>query len=259
MPQEGVQHNKAPGSVAFKLFGINKWVNDNGVDLVIHVHFNDFPGHSQKKPGIYSGFTIYIPETSAPSASSSRALAESLFSSLSRVHAVSDLPIENKGIVPDSELIATGVFHSLLPAAALIEYGYIYEPMYTAGPITRAAALKERAFQTFVGVENFFGIPTKSDTHPYLSAFLPHAFPADVPATGFTTADMMALQAALINEQVFPVPGTTLRLCPMSAALKIDQCTKMAIAAFQQKYGISPASGNLGPVTLKKLNSLYRK
>ena len=57
-----VIHNTAPYSTALKLYAINKWVNDYKANIVIHIHFNDYPGRKRNQPGKYSGFSIYVPE-----------------------------------------------------------------------------------------------------------------------------------------------------------------------------------------------------
>jgi N-acetylmuramoyl-L-alanine amidase len=57
-----VLHNSAPVDIAYRLYGIGKWSNENNIDIIIHIHFNDNPGHSQNTPGKYSGFAIYVPQ-----------------------------------------------------------------------------------------------------------------------------------------------------------------------------------------------------
>ena len=56
-----VAHATAPDDVAQRLYGINKWVDENNIDIVVHIHFNDYPGHGSA-PGKYLGFAIYVPE-----------------------------------------------------------------------------------------------------------------------------------------------------------------------------------------------------
>lgn len=57
-----IDHNFAPGPVAFRLYGINKWANENNIDIQLHIHLNDYPGRRHGIPGKYSGFSIYVPE-----------------------------------------------------------------------------------------------------------------------------------------------------------------------------------------------------
>ncbi|TSC66904.1 MAG: hypothetical protein G01um101472_601, partial [Parcubacteria group bacterium Gr01-1014_72] len=39
--EEGVIHNPAPRGVAEKLYGVNLWANENKIDIILHLHFND--------------------------------------------------------------------------------------------------------------------------------------------------------------------------------------------------------------------------
>ena len=52
-----VQHNSARPEVVKILYGINKYANDNDFDIILHVHFNDYPGRSGSD-GKYSGFSV---------------------------------------------------------------------------------------------------------------------------------------------------------------------------------------------------------
>ena len=38
-----VGHNTASSETAFMLYGINKFANDEDFDIILHVHFNDYP------------------------------------------------------------------------------------------------------------------------------------------------------------------------------------------------------------------------
>jgi N-acetylmuramoyl-L-alanine amidase len=150
-----VGHNAAPSEVAIRLYGINKWANDNHYDLVIHIHLNDVPRASRSKPGAYTGFSIYIPEKQFSNAKGSRAVADAVRKRLAESYASSTLPLEKGGLIEDQELIAIGSNNSLDGAGILVEYGYIYEPMLLKAS-TRAAALSTMAEKTYQGVEDFF-------------------------------------------------------------------------------------------------------
>jgi len=39
----GAYHSVASQDVALRLYGINKWANENNIDIEIHIHFNDYP------------------------------------------------------------------------------------------------------------------------------------------------------------------------------------------------------------------------
>jgi len=30
--------------IALRLYGFNKWADENKVDAMVHIHFNDYPG-----------------------------------------------------------------------------------------------------------------------------------------------------------------------------------------------------------------------
>ena len=67
------------------------------------------------------------------------------------------MPEESGGPIPDQGLIALGSANSLDGAVELTEYGYIYEKRFST------MALRETNFdlmakQTFLGVEDFFGV-----------------------------------------------------------------------------------------------------
>src|SRR3989344_1408317 len=140
----GVIHNSASSEVAEKLYAVNKWANEHGVDIVLHIHFNDYPGRRSERPGRYNGFSLYVPDMQFSNARASRAVAQSLFEQLSVFYAESNLPIENSGIVPDHELIAVGAYNTVDPASALIEYGYIYEQRFLDDAV-REAVIKDLA------------------------------------------------------------------------------------------------------------------
>lgn len=151
----GVSHRNALSEVAYRLYAINKWANDNKIDLVIHIHFNDNPRKNLGVPGIYSGFNIYVPEGQYSNAKGSKAVADSVFAELSKEYKVSNLPKEDEGVVPDQELIAIGSHNSLDSAGMLIEYGYIYESQFSTFE-KRTEAISNLALFTYKGVENFF-------------------------------------------------------------------------------------------------------
>ena len=56
-----VDHISASNDTALKLYGINHWANENKVDLVIHIHFNDYPGRRQAVVPKYTGYSLYLP------------------------------------------------------------------------------------------------------------------------------------------------------------------------------------------------------
>ena len=150
-----VQHNKAPAMVAFHLFGITKWANEQDMDIVIHLHFNDQAGRKAGKPGYYSGFSIYVPAGQYGNSETTRAVATAIFNELAKTNQVSTLPGESSGLVDEEDLIAIGVDNTANAASLLIEYAYIYEPSL-ANAEARELAFANWAGATYQGLQDFF-------------------------------------------------------------------------------------------------------
>ena len=154
-PIQPVYHNFAPAEVSTRLYGINRWSNDHGIDLTLHIHFNDYPG--RRGTGKYSGFSVYIPERQLPNARASRDLAEVVQNELATIAPISNFPGEVGSPIEDQELIAVGANASRVSASFLIEYGYIAESQFqTKG--TREAVLDELARRTARGLEKYFAV-----------------------------------------------------------------------------------------------------
>lgn len=148
-------HNPAADNTSKMLYGINKWANDNGVDMVLHLHFNDYPGRKYDMPGKYKGFAIYIPDDQLPNYSASFEIAKSIRKELRKIQTESNFPREKDIIIEDQQLIAIGANASRSGVSILIEYGYIYEPEFYDKEI-RLYALRDAALATYRGVKNFF-------------------------------------------------------------------------------------------------------
>lgn len=250
----GVVHNVALSDVATKLYSINKWANENKVDIVLHLHFNDHPGRAYHKSGRYEGFSMYVPDTQFSNAKASKVIGEALLDQFSKFHTVSNLPVENGGVVEDQELIAIGAFNTLDPASVLIEYGYIYEQRFIDKEI-RTLFLKELAFQTHQGLNRFFG-KGADIFDPFQTTFLPHQWRDPLTEGIKNNPSVLSLQAALLIEGFYP-PGNDLRHCPITGSF--GPCTTRAVKAFQETNGIAPATGVAGPITLAKLNEKYSR
>lgn len=247
----GVYHNTAPSDVAYRLYGLTKWSNENNIDIAIHIHFNDYPGHPYNQPGIYSGFAIYVPEKQYANGTTTRAIAKSVFNRLAKYNAVSDFSGESVGIVDERDLIAIGANNTADSASLLVEYGYIYEPQIT-DPDARDLALKDLAYQTYLGLEDFFnpGQTTQAMT-VYDTLVVPYTWGLSIESG---RRDVYALQTALLLDGLYPPSDRSKNDCPRTGT--IGPCTREAIKAFQKKYGLD-VTGTVGPRTLDKLNSLY--
>ncbi len=249
-----VDHQTAPTDVGLRIYGIDKWANENDIDIVIHIHFNDYPGHG-RAPGEYSGFAIYVPQGQYDNSSTTQALADTIFTRLAKYNPVSDLPGESSGIVEDQDLIAIGAYNSVDAASMLIEYGYIYEPQFTNNAL-RSAAIKDLAFQTYLGLQDFF------DPHNAVSLtgstdtlVMPHKWSNPITSDSSNSSDVFALQTALILDGVYPPADKTKNDCPRTG--KLGPCTKAALQAFQDKFNIQGEKDIVGPKTLKVLNKTF--
>ncbi len=149
-----VDHNVAPGEVAIKLYGINMWANEEGYDLVLHLHFNDVPRPNRSKPGWPTGFAVYVPEHQFSNAKGSMAIAQAIQRRLQEDYHQSTLPGESGGPTEDQGLIAIGSNNSLDASSVLIEYSYIYEPA-VQDHYLRSESLGRMAQLTYLGVDDF--------------------------------------------------------------------------------------------------------
>ncbi|MBI4120026.1 MAG: N-acetylmuramoyl-L-alanine amidase [Parcubacteria group bacterium] len=253
---DGVIHNTAAADVALKLYGVNKWANDNGMNIVIHIHFNDYPGRKANLPGKYSGFSIYVPENQFSNAKASQAVAEEVFRQMAKYYPMSDLPKEEAGAIEDQDLIAIGANNSLDAAGVLIEYGYIYEPMFVNKSV-RDKVLGDLALQTYLGLARFFGDEKKLSAREYETSFLPFRWDDVLRRGTKQSEEVVSLQAALAVENLFPPEGFDKRNCPLAG--NFGDCTRLALTKFQKKHSLASESGYVGQATLNKLNELFSK
>ena len=247
-----VVHNDVSPDVAMRLYGINMWADENKTDMLINIHFNDFPRRNTRLPGKVSGFTIYVPEKQYSNASTTRALAESVYARLAKYNAVSNAPKESSGIIDEQNLIAIGTSNTLDAPSMLIEYDYIYETQFS-DPKTRSIVLKDLAYETYLGIQDFFG-----DTSParaYDTLLLPHVWNQAITENKSDKVDVLALQTALMTEGLYPVPPKNKNNCPRSG--KFGKCTIDALNEFQKKYGIKNEDSIVGKETVKVLNKLF--
>jgi N-acetylmuramoyl-L-alanine amidase len=148
-------HHAASEDTALRLYGFNKWADENKMDAVIHVHFNDYPRKTKWTMGIYRGFNIYIPDSQFLNAGESAKLAQNIFAELKKKYMTSTYPPEKSGLTQDQKLIAIGANNTLDPnvRSVLIEYGYIYRFGNSA---KRHEAYKNMAELTVAGIKNYF-------------------------------------------------------------------------------------------------------
>ena len=258
-----ISHNSAKDDDSLKLYAVNKWANENNIEVVFHIHFNDYPGRKWAQPGEYSGFSIYVPEYQLPNHRASSELAKPLKNQLEKYFAKSDLPAESFALIEDQELIAVGSNASRDGVSVLAEYGYIYEPQF-ANKETRGIMLKELAYQTYVGIKKFFG-DTNLLAGNYETTLLPHTWNNPLKKGVVSESkDILHLQMALHKERLYPPENKTFNDCPISGVF--GNCTFEAVKKFQEKHAaeileendkIEKASGFAGPKTLARLNEIY--
>lgn len=150
-----VFHNPAADNTSQILYGINKWANDNDIDIVIHIHLNDYPGRKYDMPGKYTGFAIYVPDGQFPNGKASTEVARHIRDELEKIADGSNFPKEKDVIIEDQQLIAVGSNASREGVSILIEYGYIYESKFLNKEL-RPFVLRELAEATQRGLNNFF-------------------------------------------------------------------------------------------------------
>ena len=249
---DGAPHKEAPTDVALRLYGINKWANENNIDIVLHLHLNDYPRRNTSIPGDYSGFAIYVPESQYSNSTTTRAIAQNIFQRLSKFSAVSDFEKENKGVVEDQELIAMGRYNTSDAPSMLIEYGYIYESQFI-DPNVQNKVLKNTAFQIFLGVRDFF--EKTPPTRDLRTTLLPHQWNKNLIKSKKNNGDVLALQTALMLEGFYPPDQKTKNECPITGIF--GPCTMEAVDLFQSKYQIINEDTAVGTTTRKLLNEKY--
>lgn len=206
-------HNTAPSEVVYRLYGINRWVNNQNFDLVIHIHFNDHAGRKWNRVGEYDGFSIYTPGKLFSNYEVSRKLADSIFEELKKIRPVSDMPTEEDGVIEDHELIAVGANESLEAGSILIEYGYIYETLFL-DPATRDTALDYVAYSTYSGIKKMLGEEPKSKEKPTTEIL-----------KNKVSKDNIEWQFQKALEGKYPPEGKTLRDCPISGYF--GECSRL--------------------------------
>ncbi len=248
-----VPHQKAPDNVALRLYGINKWVGENDFDIAIHLHINDYGGRKRNGPGQFTGYTIYVPESQYSNSEAAKEIAQSVRGRLSTLIGVSDAKREREGIVESQNLVALGRYNTADVPSILIEYGYIYEPQFQDKIVT-ANILREYAYQTYLGVKDFF-ITHEGAVKKKSAALLPYTWNKEVGMGQDYSLDVFALQMALWTKDIYPPAGKDLKSCPITGIF--GGCTKGALDEFQKKNLIEGESGRLGNNTRAILDSTF--
>jgi N-acetylmuramoyl-L-alanine amidase len=153
--KENVPHLTVSSDVALRLYGFNKWANENKMDAMIHIHFNDYPRARQWTPGKYKGFAIYVPDGQLENWKESGQLAANILIQLKKKYSTSTYKPELGGLIPDQKLIALGANGTLRESvrSVLIEYGYIYSLGNSAA---RQKKYENMSQLTAEGIKNYF-------------------------------------------------------------------------------------------------------
>jgi len=144
-----IEHNPAPGEMLYRLYAVNKFIEDNQIDIAIHIHLNDYAGRNVSE-GKYKGFSLFVPDNSLRNGKVSQELAKHIIKTVDDNFKYSNNPLEKKKIILGHELIANGANNTIQAASVLIEYGYIYENQFQ-----NDETLKKAAEQTYLGIKNF--------------------------------------------------------------------------------------------------------
>ncbi len=234
-------HNTAATDVALRLYGITKWANEEGYDLMVHLHLNDTGAQN------HQGFAVYVPDAQYQNAAASLSLGESIAYELNQFSATSTLPIENYGIVEDQSLIALGAYNTAELPSVLIEYAYLYESKIK-NIEARDAVLSDMAHQTVRGIDRYLGAAVSGSN----TRILPYVWVEGALEEGKSSAQAYALQVALKKLGFFPPQGELIIGCPLSGVM--DACTTSALNAFQASKGWTP-TGAIGPMTKAALQA----
>ena len=155
--QESVPHVVVKPQTSIVLYGINKWANENAIDAVLHIHFDDYPRKNSWTIGKHKGFAIYMPDLQIVNGFDSGQLAANIFIQLNKKYATSSYEKELGGLIHDQKLIALGSSGTLHASvrSVLVEYSYIYEKKFRKKS-TREQAYKDMAYLTVQGIKNYF-------------------------------------------------------------------------------------------------------
>ena len=147
-----MKHNNAASNAVLFLYGTNKWIDENNIDLVLHVHFNNNP-KINGKPN-YRGYCMYVPEKQYSNSSSSKIFANYINEEISKIQKKSNMPQEKDIIIEDQQLIAVGNYNTLKIPSVLVEYAYIYEPLMTSSS-TRNIFIEKAASSTATAINKY--------------------------------------------------------------------------------------------------------
>lgn len=249
-PADQVPHADAPTKAAYQLYATNKWIDEQGFDLVIHIHFNDY-GSRAATSGEYTGYSIYVPDTTLPNHDVSLLIGTSIGKRLHSIgntsNALTELKkIDANGVIQDSNLIALGSNRTLSTPSILIEYAYIYEPAVSKTFFETSA--KVFASATTVGLQDYLS-GKQGIEKPFKYSFTSNLTVAKKPSS-----EVLMLQYALFNLGMFPPTGKTRSDCEFDGIF--GDCTKAVVKKYQALHKIT-ADGIIGKQGRILLNKAF--
>ncbi|HEX8591415.1 MAG TPA: N-acetylmuramoyl-L-alanine amidase [Candidatus Paceibacterota bacterium] len=232
----------APSDVALRLYGINKWANENDIDLVVNLHVNDAPDHGPNEPSKFRGHAIYVPDSIYGNSKTSKVLANEIIDRLDALATTSTHPSEAGGVVPHREFIAVGAYGTLNIPSVLIEYGYITEPRF-ADVQHRNTLTRDLAYQTYLGIQDFFNDPV---TNPRKVTKLPMEWPKPEPLPVATTTPTVVVTPPVATTTPVVVPVSPVIATTTPVATTPPPSTVQVCPAFSKVLGLmddaAPAS-----------------
>lgn len=134
-------HNYASNLGTLQLYGVNYWANQNNIDVVLHIHFNDYPGRPNDEVGEHTGFSVFTSLKTNKNFIESFLLAKEIEREMLTYADRSTVRRESAGVL-ESELIAVGQANSTDMPSLLLEMGFIYENKFV-NPISRAQEFQD--------------------------------------------------------------------------------------------------------------------
>jgi len=139
--------------IPLTLYGTNKWADENGIDIILNIHFNSNPKIIGQQR-YYKGFTIYTTSQKSSNSTSSKIFAKDIMNELLKIENKSNAPKEATGIVVDQDFIAIGSNNTLNAPSIIVEYAYIYENFMQATS-TRNNFFDKAASSTATAINNY--------------------------------------------------------------------------------------------------------
>lgn len=244
-----VPHADALPMVAYQLYGVNKWAEENNFDIILNIHFNDDTAHASGAVGDFSGFVVYVPDENLLNHKDGDILGAAIGARMNQTFPVSNMPLEAEkadlgGVIPDFHLIALGSNRTLKIPSVLVEYSYIYEPhlvpeLFDLSSFVMARATTRGVYDYLNGSQNLKNLLYFWDAGALKKSTKP-------------SNDVLALQFGLKELGFFPAKNFP--KCKFDGLL--GPCTTASIKSFQAANKLQ-ADGVAGTKTKQVLNEIF--